>query len=96
MIKKFWYEDSETGKVETVTMPILQFIGLFISHRPEKRFKMLDITAYMQGIKELCVDSGKVLAFGKANGREEIRIAFQVCLAKKRRRNVPKKHWQNS
>lgn len=38
---EFWYEDSETGKKENVTMPILQFIGRLVSHIPEKQFKMV-------------------------------------------------------
>lgn len=38
---EFWYEDSETGKIETKVMPILQFIGRHVSHIPEKQFKMV-------------------------------------------------------
>jgi len=37
----FWYENSETKKIEKVTMPILQFIGRIVNHIPEKQFKMV-------------------------------------------------------
>jgi len=52
---KFWYEDSETGKVETVTMPILQFIGRLVSHIPEKQFKMVrHYGIYARNKRTLC------------------------------------------
>jgi len=38
---EFWYEDSETGKIEKVVLPILQFIGRLVSHIPDKQFKMV-------------------------------------------------------
>ncbi|SFR18646.1 IS91 family transposase [Desulfoscipio geothermicus] len=38
---EFWYESKETGKKETVVLPIMQFIGRIISHIPEKQFKMV-------------------------------------------------------
>ena len=52
---KFWYEDSETGKIETVTMPILQFIGRLVSHIPEKQFKMVrHYGIYARNKRTLC------------------------------------------
>ncbi len=52
---KFWYENSETGKIETVTMPILQFIGRVVSHIPEKQFKMVrHYGIYARNKRALC------------------------------------------
>ena len=52
---KFWYEDSETGKTDTVTKPILQFIGRLVSHIPEKQFKMVrHYGIYARNKRTLC------------------------------------------
>lgn len=52
---EFWYEDSETQKIEKVTMPILQFIGRLVSHIPEKQFKMVrHYGIYARNKRALC------------------------------------------
>jgi hypothetical protein len=37
----FWYKDSETKQIKTVTMEKFEFIRLLLSHIPEKNFKIV-------------------------------------------------------
>lgn len=70
---KFWYENSETGKIETVFMPILQFIGRVVSHIPEKQFKMVrHYGIYARNKRALCRVAVKLWQLEKLmNEREE-------------------------
>ena len=75
----YWYKDSETKKIITVTMEKFEFIRLLLSHIPEKNFKVVRYVGIYsrRGYKHRQTEfhDGEMI-FIKKSWREEIKKTF--------------------
>jgi len=76
----FWYKDSETKQIKTVTMEKFEFIRLLLSHIPEKNFKIVRYVGVYsrRGYKHRQTEfhDGEII-FTKKSWREEIKKTFK-------------------
>jgi Putative transposase len=76
----FWYRDSETDQKITVTMDKFEFVGLLLSHIPEKNFKIVRyIGIYSRrGYRHTQTEFHEaVIVIIKRSWREEIKKTFE-------------------
>jgi hypothetical protein len=76
----FWYRDSETHQKMTVTMDKFEFVGLLLSHIPEKNFKLVRyIGIYSRrGYRHTQTEfHDAVIVLIKRSWREEIKKTFE-------------------
>ena len=75
----YWYKDSETKKIITVTMEKFEFIRLLLSHLPEKNFKIVRYVGIYsrRGYKHRQTEfHDSEMIFIKKSWREEIKKTF--------------------
>jgi len=76
----FWYKDSETDQKITVTMDKFEFVGLLLSHIPEKNFKIVRyIGIYSRrGYRHTQTEFHEaVIVIIKRSWRDEIKKTFE-------------------
>jgi hypothetical protein len=76
----FWYKDSETDQKITVTMDKFEFVGLLLSHIPEKNFKIVRYVGIYsrRGYRHTQTEFHEaVIVLIKRSWREEIKKTFE-------------------